>query len=262
MYVVSTKQMLNNARRGGYAVPAFNIHNLETMQVVVETAASMHAPVIIAGTPGTFTHAGTENLMALVSAMAKQYHHPLAIHLDHHTKFDDIAQKVRSGVRSVMIDASHLPFAQNISRVKEVVDFCHRFDVSVEAELGQLGGQEDDVQVNEADAFYTNPVQAREFAEATGIDSLAVAIGTAHGMYASAPALDFSRLENIRQWVNLRWCCMARQDYRQRIFSKHQTGDMQNQRCNGAEKCLLAGVKKLPDRVPRSDRSPGLFAVG
>lgn len=109
MYVVSTKQMLNNARRGGYAVPAFNIHNLETMQVVVETAASMHAPVIIAGTPGTFTHAGTENLMALVSAMAKQYHHPLAIHLDHHTKFDDIAQKVRSGVRSVMIDASHLP---------------------------------------------------------------------------------------------------------------------------------------------------------
>lgn len=139
MYVVSTKQMLNNAQRGGYAVPAFNIHNLETMQVVVETAASMHAPVIIAGTPGTFTHAGTENLMALVSAMAKQYHHPLAIHLDHHTKFDDIAQKVRSGVRSVMIDASHLPFAQNISRVKEVVDFCHRFDVSVEAELGQLG---------------------------------------------------------------------------------------------------------------------------
>ena len=121
----------------------------------------------------------------------------------YHTKFDDIAQKVRSGVRSVMIDASHLPFAQNISRVKEVVDFCHRFDVSVEAELGQLGGQEDDVQVNEADALYTNPVQAREFAEATGIDSLAVAIGTAHGMYARAPALDFSRLENIRQWVNL-----------------------------------------------------------
>ncbi len=203
MYVVSTKQMLNNAQRGGYAVPAFNIHNLETMQVVVESAASLNAPVIIAGTPGTFNHAGTENLLALVSAMAKQYHHPLAIHLDHHTKFEDIAQKVRSGVRSVMIDASHLPYAQNISRVKEVVDFCHRFDVSVEAELGQLGGQEDDVQVNEADALYTNPVQAREYAEATGIDSLAVAIGTAHGMYASAPALDFSRLEAIRQQVAL-----------------------------------------------------------
>lgn len=202
MYVVSTKQMLNNAQRGGYAVPAFNIHNLETMQVVVETAANLHAPVIIAGTPGTFTHAGTENLLALVSAMAKQYHHPLAIHLDHHTKFDDIAQKVRSGVRSVMIDASHLPFAQNISRVKEVVDFCHRFDVSVEAELGQLGGQEDDVQVNEADAFIPTPLRRVNLPRQPEL-ILAVAIGTAHGMYASAPVLDFSRLENIRQWVNL-----------------------------------------------------------
>nr|WP_116979779.1 tagatose bisphosphate family class II aldolase [Escherichia coli] len=203
MYVVSTKQMLNNAQRGGYAVPAFNIHNLETMQVVVETAASMHAPVIIAGTPGTFTHAGTENLMALVSAMAKQYHHPLAIHLDHHTKFDDIAQKVRSGVRSVMIDASHLPFAQNISRVKEVVDFCHRFDVSVEAELGRLGGQEDDLRVDEKDSAYTSPAAATEFVQRTQIDSLAVAIGTAHGLYAHEPRLDFVRLEQIRQRVEI-----------------------------------------------------------
>ena len=108
------------------------------------------------------------------------------------------------------------------------------------------------MQVNEADAFYTNPVQAREFAEATGIDSLAVAIGTAHGMYARAPALDFSRLENIRQWVNLPLVLHGASDYRLRIFN-WQTGDMQNQRCNGAEKCLLAGVKKLPDRAPRSD---------
>lgn len=158
MYVVSTKQMLNNAQRGGYAVPAFNIHNLETMQVVVETAANLHAPVIIAGTPGTFTHAGTENLLALVSAMAKQYHHPLAIHLDHHTKFDDIAQKVRSGVRSVMIDASHLPLRKYFTGQRGG-GFCHRFDVSVEAELGQLGGQEDDVQVNEADAFIPTPLR-------------------------------------------------------------------------------------------------------
>ena len=164
MYVVSTKQMLNNAQRGGYAVPAFNIHNLETMQVVVEKP--LPACMRRSSSPERPAHLlmPYRNLMALVSAMAKQYHHPLVIHLDHHTKFDDIAQKVRSGVRSVMIDASHLPFAQNISRVKEVVDFCHRFDVSVEAELGRLGGQEDDVQVNEADAFYTNPAQAREFA--------------------------------------------------------------------------------------------------
>lgn len=102
--------------------------------------------------------------------MAKQYHHPLAIHLDHHTKFDDIAQKVRSGVRSVMIDASHLPFAQNISRVKEVVDFAIALMSASKRSWGNLAA-EDDVQVNEADALYTNPAQAREFAEATGIDS-------------------------------------------------------------------------------------------
>ncbi len=116
------------------------------------------------------------------------------------------------------------------------------------------------MQVNEADALYTNPVQAREFAEATGIDSLAVAIGTAHGMYARAPALDFSRLENIRQWVNLPLVLHGASGLSTKDIQ--QTGDMQNQRCNGAEKCLLAGVKKLPDRAPRSDRSPGLFAVG
>lgn len=170
MYVVSTKQMLNNAQRGGYAVPAFNIHNLETMQVVVETAANLHAPVIIAGTPGTFTHAGTENLLALVSAMAKQYHHPLAIHLDHHTKFDDIAQKVRSGVRSVMIDASHLPFAQIFHGSKRWWIFAIALMSASRRSWGNLAA-EDDVQVNEADALYTNPAQAREFAEATGIDS-------------------------------------------------------------------------------------------
>ncbi|MFP1527348.1 class II fructose-bisphosphate aldolase [Escherichia coli] len=139
MYVVSTKQMLNNAQRGGYAVPAFNIHNLETMQVVVEPLPTCMRR---SSSPERLAHLLmlVQNLLALVSAMAKHYHHPLAIHLDHHTKFDDIAKKVRSGVRSVMIDASHLPFAQNISRVKEVVDFCHRFDVSIE-ELGQLDGQ-------------------------------------------------------------------------------------------------------------------------
>lgn len=203
IYVVLTRQMLNNAQCGGYAVPAFDTHNLETMQVVIETVANLHAPVITAGTPGTFTYAGTENLLAPASAVAKQYHHPLAIHLDHHMKLDDIVQKVRSSVRPVMIDASHLPLMQNISRAKEVVDFCHRFDVSAEAELGRLGGQEDDVQANEADALYINPTQVHEFAEVTGTDSLTVAIDTTHGMYANAPVLDLSRLGNIRQWVNL-----------------------------------------------------------
>jgi len=195
--------MLRRAQRGRYAVPAFNIHNLETLQVVVETAVRLRAPVIIAGTPGTFKHAGAENLVALVSTMAKCVNHPLAIHLDHHTEYDDIAQKVRQGVRSVMIDASSLPYAQNVAIVKKVVNFCHHYDVSVEAELGQLGGQEDELLVNSEDAFYTSPSQAGDFALATGIDSLAIAIGTAHGMYAATPALDFGRLDAIRDRVSV-----------------------------------------------------------
>lgn len=203
MYVISTNQMLRQAQRGRYAVPAFNIHNLETMQVVVETAARLHAPVIIAGTPGTFAYAGTENLVALTRAMARHFSHPLAIHLDHHVGFDDIAQKVCQGVRSVMIDASSLAYDQNVAVVKQVVTFCHYYDVSVEAELGQLGGQEDDLSVNSEEALYTSPSQAGNFALATGIDSLAVAIGTAHGMYTAPPALDFGRLDAIRDRVSV-----------------------------------------------------------
>ena len=175
MFIISSKAMLLKAQREGYAVPAFNIHNLETLQVVVETASEMRSPLIVAGTPGTFIYAGTGNVVAIASDLAKTYNQPLAIHLDHHEDFDDIAQKVQSGIRSAMIDGSHHPFTQNVALVKKVTDYCHRYDVSVEAELGRLGGQEDDLVVDSKDALYTNPQQAREFVELTGIDSLASA---------------------------------------------------------------------------------------
>lgn len=203
MYIISTKTMLNKAQREGYAVPAFNIHNLETLQVVVETAADMRSPLIVAGTPGTFSYAGIGNLVAIAADLAKSYNQPLAIHLDHHETLDDIASKVQSGVRSVMIDGSHLPYQQNITLVKAVTDYCHRYDVSVEAELGRLGGQEDDLIVDAKDTLYTNPAQASEFVQKTGIDSLAVAIGTAHGLYTADPKLDFDRLAEIRQRVDV-----------------------------------------------------------
>lgn len=203
MYIISTKAMLTKARHGGYAVPAFNIHNLETLQVVVETAAEMRSPLIVAGTPGTFSYAGTGNIIAIAGDLAKTYNQPLAIHLDHHEDFDDIAQKVQAGIRSAMIDGSHLPFADNVALVKRVADYCHRYDVSVEAELGRLGGQEDDLVVDSKDALYTHPQQAREFVTLTGIDSLAVAIGTAHGLYTATPKLDFERLEAIRNQVDV-----------------------------------------------------------
>jgi tagatose 1,6-diphosphate aldolase GatY/KbaY len=203
MYIISTKAMLHKAQQEGYAVPAFNIHNLETLQVVVETSAELRSPLIVAGTPGTFSYAGIGNIVAIAGDLAKSFNQPLAIHLDHHEKLEDVKNKVLAGVRSAMIDGSHLPFADNIELVKTVTDYCHRYDVSVEAELGRLGGEEDDLVVDGKDALYTHPDQALEFVKKTGIDSLAVAIGTAHGLYTATPKLDFERLAEIRQRVDI-----------------------------------------------------------
>ncbi|MDX1301349.1 tagatose bisphosphate family class II aldolase [Photobacterium sp.] len=198
MFLVSSREMLHKAQIGGYAVPAFNIHNLETVQVVVETAAEMASPVILAGTPGTFSYAGTDYLVGICKEAAKRYQMPIALHLDHHESFGDIRNKVEAGIKSAMIDGSHLNFEGNIDLVQQVVSFCHRWDCSVEAELGRLGGQEDDLIVDAKDALYTDPEAALEFVNRTGIDSLAIAIGTAHGMYKEEPRLDFDRLGIIR----------------------------------------------------------------
>lgn len=201
MYLIANREMLYRAQREGYAVPAFNIHNLETIQAVTETAAELASPVILAGTPGTFSYAGTDNLVVLCRQAAARHDLPLALHLDHHESPADIGAKVRAGVRSVMIDASALPFTRNIATVAEVVRFCRRYGVSVEAELGRLGGQEDDRQVDEMESRLTDPEAAADFVERSGIDSLAVAIGSAHGLYRGEPHLDFARLAAIRQRV-------------------------------------------------------------
>ncbi|MDN3679634.1 tagatose bisphosphate family class II aldolase [Vibrio tapetis subsp. quintayensis] len=203
MYLISSREMLKRAQLGGYAVPAFNIHNLETVQVVVETASEMGSPVILAGTPGTYDYAGTDYLISICKEAAHKHSVPLVLHLDHHESFSDIQQKVQHGIRSVMIDGSHFAFDQNIETVRQVVQYCNRFDASVEAELGRLGGQEDDLIVESADALMTDPGAAAEFIRRTGIDSLAVAIGTAHGMYKAEPKLDFERLAKIRNVVDI-----------------------------------------------------------
>ncbi|ROR06789.1 tagatose bisphosphate family class II aldolase [Erwinia sp. JUb26] len=203
MYLVSNRTMLLNAQREGYAVPAFNVHNLETVQAIAETAAELRSPVIMAGTTGTWNYAGLEYLVAICQQAAKKYDLPIALHLDHHEDLNDISRKVHAGVRSVMIDASHYPFAQNIEKVRDVVRLCHRYDVSVEAELGRLGGQEDDVIVDESESFFTDPAKAQEYVSRTGIDSLAVAIGSAHGLYQGEPKLDFDRLAKIREQVDI-----------------------------------------------------------
>lgn len=201
--LVSTKNMLEKARIDKYAIPAFNIHNLETFQVVVETAARLNSPVILAGTPSTIKYAGAEYLVAIAKAAAKQHNIPISIHLDHFEDIEEIKKYIDAGFKSVMIDASHHPFKDNVRIVKEVVEYAHRFDVTVEAELGRLSGVEDDLVVDAKDLRYTNPDQALEFVKSTNIDSLAISIGTAHGLYKEEPNLDYDRLVDIFNKVDV-----------------------------------------------------------
>ncbi|AFQ12967.1 TPA: tagatose-bisphosphate aldolase subunit GatY [Bacillus pacificus] len=199
--LVSTQFILRNAQEQGYAVPAFNIHNLETLKAVIESAVELRSPVIIAATPGTIKYMGKEYLLHMIEAARKQYEIPISLHLDHHEDISDIKNCIDSGVRSVMIDASHHPFEENIQIVREVSLYAKQYGVTVEAELGQLSGIEEDIKVE--NSIYTDPYQAKEFVERTNIDSLAVAIGTAHGLYKGEPKLDLQRLINIRKQVNI-----------------------------------------------------------
>lgn len=202
--ILSTREMLKKAQKEGYAVPAFNIHNMETLQVVAETAAEMRSPVIIAGTPSTIEdYAGPEYIKAMAEVASTKYDVPIAIHLDHFEDVNAIKKDIDLGFRSCMIDASKHEFEENIAIVKDVVDYAHKYDTVVEAELGKLGGREDDLVVDDKDAMYTNPDDAAEFVNRTGVDSLAVAIGTAHGLYKGEPKLDFDRLTEIRNKVDV-----------------------------------------------------------
>lgn len=203
MSISSSKYLLQRARQQGWAVPAFNIHNAETIQAVFEACHERRSPVILAGTPGTFKHIPCPEMLALCRTYSQRFALPAILHLDHHESCEDIVSKVDAGVRSAMIDGSHLPFEQNILLVRRVVDYCHQQDCSVEAELGRLGGIEDDKNVDEAHSFLTDPQQAVTFVERTGIDSLAVAIGTAHGLYAKRPEIDFARLDQIARRVSI-----------------------------------------------------------
>jgi tagatose 1,6-diphosphate aldolase GatY/KbaY len=201
--ILSTERILINAMKDGYAVPAFNIHNLETIQVVVETAFEMRSPVILAGTPGTISYAGAEYIVAIVTAAARMYDIPMAIHLDHFEDTLKLKNHINAGFKSCMIDASREMFEENIRITKEIAQYAHLYGVTVEAELGMLGGQEDDLVVDAKNAIYTDPASAVEFVKRTGIDSLAIAIGTAHGLYKGKPKLDLERLKKIREIVNI-----------------------------------------------------------
>lgn len=203
MSLHSSHSILQKAQTDKYAVPAFNIHNLETLRTVVETASEMNSPFMLAATPGTIKTAGIRFLISMSRAASDEFSLPVVFHLDHHQNIDDIFMAVDLGVRSVMIDASHLPFDENVRVTCRVTEYAHRHGVSVEAELGALQGLEDGLSVTEKDAVYTCPDQAEKFVRLTSIDSLAVAIGTVHGLYTKKPDLDFERLHQIRNKVSI-----------------------------------------------------------
>ena len=183
MPLVTTKEMFEKSMREGFAIGAFNINNMEILQGIVDAAQRQNSPVILQASSGAIKYARIKYLMKMVEAAVEETTVPIAIHLDHGADFDTCKICIDNGFTSVMIDGSKYSFEENIEITKKVVEYAHEKGVVVEAELGQLAGIEDDVNVSEADAKYTDPDQAKEFVERTGCDSLAIAIGTSHGAY-------------------------------------------------------------------------------
>lgn len=201
MPLTTSKEMLLKAQAGHYAVGAFNAENMEMVQAIIETAEELKAPVMIQTTPSTVKYASLDLYLANVEAMAKKATVPVCMHLDHGDSFDLAMQALRAGYTSIMIDGSHSVFEENIAVTKAVVDACAPSDIPVEAELGKVGGKEDDL--DGGSGGYTDPLEAKEFVERTGVGSLAVAIGTAHGVYKGEPKLDMNRLSEIRELVDI-----------------------------------------------------------
>lgn len=201
MALVTTKQLLLDAQKKGYAVGAFNVENMEMVQAVIAAAEELNSPVIMQTTPSTLKYADVDYFYANVAVAAKKANVPVVMHLDHGSSFELAMQAYRAGYTSIMIDGSHSVFEENIAITKAVVDACHPGGVPVEAELGKVGGKEDDL--DGGNGGYTVPSEAAEFVEATGVDSLAVAIGTAHGVYKGIPKLDVDRLSQIRELVSI-----------------------------------------------------------
>lgn len=202
MPLVTSKQLLLDAQAGGYAVGAFNVENMEMVQAVVAAAEELKSPVLIQTTPGTIKYAGLAMYLANVKAAAEAASVPIAMHLDHGNSFDLAMQALRTGYTSIMIDGSKLQFEDNIALTKSVVDACHPAGVPVEAELGKVGGKEDDLVGDDSDP-YTDPEQAREFVERTNCDFLAIGIGTSHGVYKGTPKLDVERVTAVKKLVSV-----------------------------------------------------------
>ena len=187
MALVTTREMFKKAYAGGYAIGAFNINNMEIVQAITEAAGEARSPVILQVSAGARKYAKQEYLMALAQAAIKDANIDLALHLDHGADFEICKACIDGGFTSVMIDGSHHSFEDNIAVTKKVVEYAHAHGVVVEGELGRLAGVEDDVKVSAEDSSYTRPDEVEEFVSKTGVDSLAIAIGTSHGAYKFKP---------------------------------------------------------------------------
>lgn len=199
MPLVSTKEMFKRAYAEGYAIGAFNVNNMEIVQGITEAAKENNAPVILQVSAGARKYANHTYLVKLVEAALIETNLPICLHLDHGDSFELCKSCIDGGFTSVMIDGSHLSFEQNIELTRKVVEYAHPRNVTVEGELGKLAGVEDDVKVLTEDAFYTDPAEAEEFVAKTGVDSLAIAIGTSHGAFKfkGEPKLRFDILEEV-----------------------------------------------------------------
>lgn len=199
MALVTTTKMFQKAFEGKYAIGAFNINNMEIIQAVVNAAKAQNSAVILQVSKGALKYAGPKYLRAMVEAASAETGIDIALHLDHGPDFETVKLAIDNGFTSVMFDGSHYEYEENIAKTKEVAEYAHARGIVVEAELGKLAGVEDEVKVAGHEATYTDPDQAVDFIERTGVDSLAIAIGTSHGAYKfkGEAKLDFDRLETI-----------------------------------------------------------------
>lgn len=197
------KEVLKEANDLNMAVGAFNTHNLEMLPAIIKAAVKEKTPVIVQTSCGTANYIGHKNLVSICKSMADEYGAEVVLHLDHAKDYDEIRKAIDAGYSSVMFDGSSLPLKENILGTKRVVAYAKKYGVSVEAELGTVGGTEDGIAVAQDEVRYTDPADAVEFVKQTGIDALAVAIGTNHGQYKSKTNINFERLKEIKDVVDI-----------------------------------------------------------
>lgn len=202
MSLITLRSVLMQAEKGGYAVGSFNFFGLENVQGIIAAAAAKNSPVIAQASPGCVRHMGEKGIVGMVKGISDDYGVEAVLHLDHAKDYDTIRRCIDNGFTSVMIDASSQSLQENIDITAKVVEYASKAGCSVEAELGHIGGNEEEISVDERAALFTDPLMAKKFVEETGgIDALAIAVGTVHGFYKLPPKLDFERIEKIHNLI-------------------------------------------------------------